>query len=165
MATISSEFARSVIATKPRAANPIEGHPWITDGKYFPLGPNTEIKADWEPFWMAVEMCKLVLKQVAAGNVSPPSKEGMTAEKNVIDLKANCFTSVLSAVYCPGWSITWALSLLNLIWHNASRASLLMLVAVKGGPACDEEIAFIGVLMAELGLRPDAWRRRGLFLH
>ena len=63
------------------------------------------------------------------------------------------YTHVLATVYCPAWARSWANMLLSLVVQNATAAECLKLLAVKGGPACDEECAFVFVLLAELGFR------------
>merc|ERR1712157_612299 len=55
---------------------------------------------------------------------------------------------------------TWARALLALITSKIGTCETLSLIAVKGGPACDEECAFIFVLLLELGLtctRDQVW--------
>jgi len=80
-----------------------------------------------------------------------PQGTPMTAEEAAKDLKTNLFTCVLATVYCPGWSLNWSMSLAAMISNCYCTCSLLQMVAVQGGPACDEEVAFIDVMLRMLG--------------
>jgi len=72
-------------------------------------------------------------------------------EQVVQDVLNNLYTSVLSTVYCAGWSITWAMSVAMLIITSYHDCSHLLLLAIEGGPSCEEECNFIDVLLRSLG--------------
>jgi len=131
--------------------HPLESAPdgWPLHGEFFPLGPDSQAKGDWHYFWKDLA-CK---KRMLADGVKNPEPKGteLGAPETVQAITDNLRTHVLATVYCPGWAHGWASFLLDLIVRNAPTTSFLKLLAVKGGPACDEEIAFLFVLMGELG--------------
>jgi len=137
--------------------NPLASAPngWPLDGKFFPLGPNSKAKSDWHLFWAQV----LVFKQVlfAACALPVPAGSPKNAPDVVQAMCDNLCTHVLATVYCPAWARSWARMLLSLIVENASTCNLVALLAVKGGPACDEECAFVRCLLLELGFEEDAF--------
>lgn len=87
--------------------------------------------------------------------------QALQPEETVAHMTNNFATLVLATVLCPGWSRAWAGALLSLIVTDASRCGLLRLLAVKGGPACDEECAFVILLLRALGFQtrgPERFR-------
>jgi hypothetical protein len=122
---------------------------WPSDGKYFPLGPKTTAKGEWNVFWKQVAIMKLVL----AARVSSVSSRGpkLTATEAAQDLLQNLRTHVLATVYCPSWAHSWASMLLDRVVSAAPDSWVLNLVAIKGGAASDEECAFVFVILEELG--------------
>lgn len=120
---------------------------WPIDGRFFPLGPGSKAKAEWTPFWTMVAASKACLMSVEV----EPAGAMLSAAQVVRAQKNNLTTTVLATVMCPGWSLTWASAVLNTVVMPASSCGTLTLIAIKGGPACDEEVAFIQVLMMELG--------------
>ena len=66
-------------------------------------------------------------------------------------LADNCAGTVLATVKVAGWRGAWAHNLVTQIATNNSQCSELFLHALKGGPACDCEIAFTVELVYALG--------------
>ena len=67
------------------------------------------------------------------------------------DTYDNFSTIILATVFVGGWRSNWAHSFVSLILASYTTAELLALHAVKGGGACDCEIAFIEAVMPALG--------------
>jgi len=124
---------------------------WPEHGKYFPLGEKSEAKGDWRYFYRELALKKDVLIQGAI-DPDPPQTE-LTAPETVQEIKDNLRTHVLATVHCPGWAQGWARSVLDLVVFHVSTTSILKLFAIKGGTACDEEIAFLFIMMKHLGFK------------
>lgn len=78
----------------------------------------------------------------------------LSPKEAVVQAKDNFMTLILSKPEeASRASLGWAISVINLIGLHASCCSRLFLFAVKGGAACDEEIAFIQMIMPLLGFR------------
>ena len=70
----------------------------------------------------------------------------------VADANLNGFyTIVLSTVKAGAWRASWAMNFCAHLNALVPMCQTIALFAVKGGPACDCEIAFIGELMKVLG--------------
>lgn len=122
---------------------------WPLHGKFFPLGPDSKAKGDWDLFWREFD----VKKKILAAAIASPAPKGaeLGAPEAVQDALDNFRTHVLATVYCPGWAQGWGRFLVDLVVFHASTTDTLRLLAVKGGPACDEEITFLLIVMLELG--------------
>ena len=69
------------------------------------------------------------------------------------------FTAVLATVHAGAWRLDWVAGLLFVLLCSVKRCSVLTLLAIKGGDACDCEIKFIEALMEELGAKVDTFRQ------
>merc|ERR1712039_134478 len=98
-------------------------------------------------------MRKFAIPELQAASCGKDLEAGakMTPVETVERMKRDMFTQVLATVHCPAWSLSWALAFVNLIAISCSACSGLKLLAVKGGDACDQEIAFIEWAMLALG--------------
>merc|ERR1711948_89598 len=56
---------------------------------------------------------------------------------------------------------SWAMGIAMHIIACYPRCSLLLLLAVQGGPACEEELAALGIILLELGFRALQIAARG----
>lgn len=65
---------------------------------------------------------------------------------------ANLCTNVLATVMVGGWRFTWCCGFLALLMDALPRCQYLFMVAVKGGPASDDEIAMVCDLLEQLGV-------------
>ena len=61
------------------------------------------------------------------------------------------FTCVLSTVRCGGWKHNWCIGVMGMIIDAFPRCGNLVCVAVKGGPATDDEILMFVDILAQLG--------------
>jgi hypothetical protein len=83
----------------------------------------------------------------------------LTAFEAAKEQKGNLTANVLATTQCPGWSLQWGLSLLPTscshiyagFYARASMCHEMNMIAVKGGQACDEEIAFIEIILPKIG--------------
>merc|ERR1711924_81463 len=65
-------------------------------------------------------------------------------------------THVLSTLFVDKWITPWAVSLMALISQSITECSHIVLLALKGGRACDEELMLLPYLMEKLGFgRPS----------
>ena len=66
-------------------------------------------------------------------------------------LLGNLFTLVLATVRCGGWKSNWCNGVMGMLFETYPRCSNVTCVAVKGGPATDDEILMFVDIMAQLG--------------
>jgi len=105
-------------------------------------------KANWNDFFVLIRELAKVMR-----NTSLVSGSLLSPTEAVADMKRHFFTTVLATIYCPGWSMSWAMSVAMHIVACYPKCSLLLLLAVEGGPACEEELAALGLILLELGFR------------
>jgi len=131
--------------------NPLTSQPagWPADGKFFPLGRNSAVKADWTKVWDYILIAKEFMSKVH--RKCDPQVPRMEAVEVVDDVLNNMETFVLTTIFVRGWSLGWARNLIGFILNNVSTASYVRLIAVQGGPVCEEEVAFTKILLLELG--------------
>ena len=67
------------------------------------------------------------------------------------DLLGNLITLVLATVRCGGWKSAWCNGVMGMLFETYPRCSNVTCVAVKGGPATDDEILMFVDIMAQLG--------------
>jgi len=158
----SDGTGQAVHATAPEMLeqtrfNPLVSAPegWPVDGKFLPLGPNSKAKGDWHLFWQQVSVQKKVLQATAASPA--PNGIKLSASESVQDICDNFCTHVHTTVYGQACARSWARMLLSLVAENASSCDALMLLGVKGGPTCDEECAFVRIVLLELGFKEERY--------
>jgi len=83
----------------------------------------------------------------------------MSPEQSIKDMKANLRTFVLVTLYCPGWSLGWATAVASEVVKCYSTCCMPRLVAIQGGPACDEEIVFLHIIMSSSGFTVDVFAK------
>lgn len=114
------------------------------------VGDDSWIKAaqGWVDFQIVDTMIRQLLPM---RNVSLATGPKLSPVDAVLQMKDNLAPLVRSTPNSPGQCASWALGLVSLIFGSASVASNLLMLAVKGGPACDAEIDFIEMVMPRLG--------------
>eukprot|EP01047_Picozoa_sp_COSAG01_P014386 COSAG01_NODE_698_length_14177_cov_13.550039_18_plen_970_part_00 len=85
------------------------------------------------------------LDATAAGQPDPPALAVAAGRKNSFAM------IILATVFAGGWRADWAGNFVSLVVGSYASCCELHLAAVKGGAACDCEIAFIVSLMPALG--------------
>jgi len=128
---------------------------WPLHGKFFPLGPDSKVKGDWNLFWQQLSVQKKAL-EAAAASPAPRGTE-LNALETVQDICDNFCTHVHTTVFGQACARSWARMLLSLVVENASSCEALMLLGVRGGPACDEECAFVRIVLLELGFKEEQY--------
>ena len=66
-------------------------------------------------------------------------------------LLGNLFTLVLATVRCGGWKSNWCNGVMGMLLETYPRCQHVICVAVKGGPATDDEILMFVDILAQLG--------------
>jgi len=151
----NASVSQSIGSAERSHVNPLLFAPdgWPLHGKFFPLGPDSQATGDWHLFWQQLSVQKRALAAAAAAPA--PKGTELSAAESVQDICDNFSTHVHTAVFGQACARSWARMLLSLVVESASSCEALLLLGVKGGPTCDEECAFVRIVLLELGFKEE----------
>jgi len=95
-------------------------------------------------------MVKPVLPLESNAPLKRTVKYGSASEQAQAAMQA-VSTIILATVMAGGWRANWICSLVGLIITSYQQCQCLVLFAVPGGDACKAELAFIHVVLLQLG--------------
>jgi len=105
------------------------------------------------PKWRAIESLFMAFAAFFAGSNWLLTDEGdePTAVQQARALQADMNTRILATVQTGGWVTGWVCSIIQLVAMSIQDCQGLFLIAVKGGPACDEELVLIDYVLERFG--------------
>jgi len=107
------------------------------------------------PRWFAVdsalEAYKLLLAKDDAIRIEAGAEPSPAEQVRL--RKADMNTGILATVQTGGWVTGWTVGFISLVAVSIRECRLLVLLAFKGGPACDEELVLMEWVLDQFGFK------------